>query len=239
MSNDENTPQEMRIVNTVPWLYAELKSNGYPVVYTSHEQVADAVRYELERGCETAEKVMRYAELLYNQERAWRNESENGHMEPWEPTDIEGPVYADDLRHQDYMIARATLEYQDNGERVNDQLFVLKRHFRGPWFVLAGSQSQCYGGPEEGGWWYSDTVYNRWTMCRTEEEANALCNALRAQAKGDKVTSDDLSLLGLEESSVYPEGYIPTGWSSRNKPTFTVALWPVLGSTLPHRPVYE
>lgn len=42
------------------------------------------------------------------------------------------------------------------------------------WYVSLIEDVQFYGGPEEGGWWGTDSVLIAYQHCETEERANAL-----------------------------------------------------------------
>lgn len=203
-------------LRSIPWMYADLDPRATRPVLVSD---AESLRWFLEGGsehCETCASILASAKWTYTRE-----------TDNWWET-------ADEKTRDDYIWRANNERYEHEhtdtyGETQRIDL-VLDSRFRGPWFVMRGRSDQCYGGAEEGGWWYHSESYQSWTMCSTEEEARAICNALKAQHSGERLSGDDLSLLGLEESSVYPEGYIPKGWSSRGRPLYVVCAWPQLGS---------
>ena len=83
----------------------------------------------------------------------------------------------------------------------------------GPYYVTCISWSRCYGGPEEGGWYYTAPDLVKWCALPTYEMAEWLAKTLTEKAK-EKKYEPQYSALGGDDSvnSVYPEGYIPTGW---------------------------
>lgn len=85
-------------------------------------------------------------------------------------------------------------------------------------FVSIYHQNQCYGGPEEGGWWYPVLKLEGGTPFPTRKAAEDYIKIAEEEVKADnKSTQPDRNRatanLPDEESASYPEGYIPTGWS--------------------------
>ena len=94
-------------------------------------------------------------------------------------------------------------------------------------YVVIVGFDQCYGGPEEGGWYYQSEDLIKWTSCRTREEADALILEYNTLKKQDMALHQmDLSALGDGDtaSSTYPEGYIPRGFCF-NKTTHAQHQW--------------
>lgn len=104
---------------------------------------------------------------------------------------------------------------------------------------------QCYGGPEEGGWWYTVSKLDSYIYCDNHEQAERLIKeaeqelaAMNIQRRKDYASSYDR--LGEESSSSYPEGYIPTAWSDGGE--YRLIIESVLGSqdnSNAPRPHYE
>lgn len=84
------------------------------------------------------------------------------------------------------------------------------------------SVSECYGGPEEGGWWYNNYHLKAYRICRTEEEAT------KTRKEMQKCVDEQEKIYKRERHRYYEtlpdpdetpcpvggaEGYIPTGWS--------------------------
>jgi hypothetical protein len=74
--------------------------------------------------------------------------------------------------------------------------------------------SRCYGGPEEGGWWYDDWNYQGSIRCIDERQAQDLKREMEQDPALEPVRNyEAYDALGDESNSSYPEGYIPTGWN--------------------------
>lgn len=85
-------------------------------------------------------------------------------------------------------------------------------------YLSVYSVERCYGGPEEGGWWYDVRTLEGSEWFATEAEARAVEQELRAAPALATVRHEGAyDALGGDDtvSSSRPEGYIPTGWSDR------------------------
>ena len=85
-------------------------------------------------------------------------------------------------------------------------------------FVTIYNVEQCYGGPEEGGWWY-----DWWTPCESFEVANREAADQLCTLVGDycKLKTDSEAMQRARNTANMPEGdspyrdtegYIPKGW---------------------------
>lgn len=107
---------------------------------------------------------------------------------------------------------------------------------------------RCYGGPEEGGWWYDCWTLQGYIPCANEAEANKVIEESQEELKqkNHELRYEDnkyaYEALGDNDtvSSSYPEGYIPKGWSDGGEYQLIVEF--VLGSqdtSARGRPHYE
>jgi hypothetical protein len=82
--------------------------------------------------------------------------------------------------------------------------------------------SRCYGGPEEGGWWYTIRSLEGYIKCHSKEQAKARLSAVIAEV--EKMNKDEApqryrAFAALPDEDLEPvpagcgEGYIPAGWS--------------------------
>lgn len=104
---------------------------------------------------------------------------------------------------------------------------------------------RCYGGPEEGGWWYDvmkleSTIYcDNWEQAdRIVEESKEELERQNVQRRKDYTFAYDQ--LGDDSTSSYPEGYIPNGWSDGGE--YRLITESILGScdnSNAPRPHYE
>lgn len=53
-------------------------------------------------------------------------------------------------------------------------------------YVSVYEVSRCYGGPEEGGWWYNWLEYTGRSLCRRVKKAARVAEALRAELLDDQ-----------------------------------------------------
>jgi len=86
-----------------------------------------------------------------------------------------------------------------------------------PRFVSIYRRHQCYGGPEEGGWWHTRNILEGSIPFPTEEAAEQwLEEAKRQVEEQNRAEAPDrhraMASLPDYESAYYDEGYIPTGW---------------------------
>lgn len=92
---------------------------------------------------------------------------------------------------------------------------------------------QCYGGPEEGGWWFTVRKLDSHIYCDNREQAERLiAETQETLALLNNIHRADqaeaYNVLGDESSSCYPEGYIPRGWSDGGQ--YELIVESVLGS---------
>jgi hypothetical protein len=114
-----------------------------------------------------------------------------------------------------------------------------------PCYVSIYRHQRCYGGPEEGGWWYDGYELEGGVpfASRTAAE-NYLAKKQEeiAQRNRDEAPIRDraLALLPDEESAYCGEGYIPKVWSDGGK--ITILIETILGeqdNSRSPRPHYE
>jgi hypothetical protein len=74
--------------------------------------------------------------------------------------------------------------------------------------------ARCYGGPEEGGWWYDAWVFQGSVKCATREGAEKIREDMLKELKPERNPHAYAALGGDDTcTSSCPEGYIPRGWS--------------------------
>ena len=89
--------------------------------------------------------------------------------------------------------------------------------------LSAYTVEQCYGGPEEGGWWYSWYTFQGAKRYETTEAAEAARDRLvawiREQNKQEQDRANRVTAALPDDPGPYldTEGYIPTGWSDGGK----------------------
>lgn len=95
---------------------------------------------------------------------------------------------------------------------------------QGPFYVTCVRWDSCFGGPEEGGWYYSAPSLVKWCAVPTYEMGKWLAETLNEKAK-EKTYRPVYSALGGDDtvSSTYPEGYIPRGWVGDRDIVFRVS----------------
>lgn len=106
--------------------------------------------------------------------------------------------------------------------------------------------AQCYGGPEEGGWWYDHLRLEAYRICKTEEEARETKRQMRefVDQKNEEYKANKYRHYeALPDPDEYPdpscnEGYIPTGWSDGEEFEIITENYPGENETQ-GRPVYE
>jgi hypothetical protein len=87
-----------------------------------------------------------------------------------------------------------------------------------PRFVSIYRRCQHFGGPEEGGWWYSRDSLEGSIPFPTKEDAEKwLEEAKRQVEKQNEIDAPKrhraMANLPDEENAYYDEGFIPTGWT--------------------------
>ena len=60
--------------------------------------------------------------------------------------------------------------------------------YRGPWYVNVYDEGQCFGGPEEGGWWYDAGAPVESILCRAYSEAVAVLEERRQRCDDENST---------------------------------------------------
>ena len=120
-------------------------------------------------------------------------------------------------------------------EQLKDQTYA--------YYVSLYRVEQCYGGPEEGGWWYDLWTIVRYKPVQTENEGYSLVEKMHELirvAEGQEPYVDRFASLPDEDEvpcpAGYPEGYIPTGFSSSEKLQAVVEEYPGENRTkeIPH-----
>lgn len=109
----------------------------------------------------------------------------------------------------------------------------------GPFYVLEIIMRECYGGPEEGGWWYCSQDLVRWCALPSKEKALALIEFMKSRDIDRPEFKPNWETLGGDEtvSSTYPEGYIPSGWTVNRNREYYLSHCPALPRQ--ERPYYE
>ncbi|MAK37244.1 MAG: hypothetical protein CMC15_13910 [Flavobacteriaceae bacterium] len=104
------------------------------------------------------------------------------------------------------------------------------------WYVMITRDREVYRGPQEGGIMGVDSEFIKWTSFATKEEAFRFVRAYNAEAQG-KRKNGDYTLLGDDEtvSSIYPEGYIPTGWVASSSYSAQMVILPYMVEQEPWR----
>ena len=94
-----------------------------------------------------------------------------------------------------------------------------------PAFVSVYSHGQCYGGPEEGGWWYDVVKLVGSRRFPHREEAEAYLEQQKAEVERrnkEAAPARARAYASLPDCDEEPlpdagEGYIPAGWSDGGK----------------------
>ena len=117
-----------------------------------------------------------------------------------------------------------------------------------PVFVSLYETSRAYGGPEEGGWWYTNYNLESSKKFYDREEAENFAERLEGEIEQQNLNEESLSSTRGFESipespevskSLYPEGYIPLGFSGSAK-NYIVMVEDVSGENeTKERPHYE
>jgi len=127
-----------------------------------------------------------------------------------------------------------------------------------PAWVSVYRRHQCYGGPEEGGWWH-DLVFSFSVICQAAEPDQLLgtipfatrstaekwlevAKADVAKANRAEAPSRHAAMANLPdiETAYHDEGYIPVGWSDGGELWVTVESSPGQSdNTKEPRPHYE
>lgn len=91
-----------------------------------------------------------------------------------------------------------------------------------PAYVSVYHRERCYGGPEEGGWWYDRCELQGSKAFASREEAEAWLESAKVEVeriRREEAPARARAMASLPDEDVVPcpancdEGYIPTGWS--------------------------
>lgn len=112
-------------------------------------------------------------------------------------------------------------------------------------YLCVYRRHQCYGGPEEGGWWYDRDVLeshiafpSREVAEKWLEKAKALAEDINRSEAPQRHTA--MASLPDIETAYHPEGFIPRGWGDGGE--VWVAIEKTLGASdnsKEPRPHYE
>lgn len=96
-----------------------------------------------------------------------------------------------------------------------------------PCFVSIYRTEQCYGGPEEGGWWYDVTVLDGSVPFASHEAAEEWMEAAKSQVEtinAEEQPDRNRAMANLPdiETAYHDEGYIPQGWGDGGKLWITI-----------------
>jgi hypothetical protein len=85
-------------------------------------------------------------------------------------------------------------------------------------FVSVYRRLQCYGGPEEGGWWYDRNVLEGGVPFINKEEAEKWMENVKKEIEienEEEQSSRNKAMTSLpdHETAYHPEGYIPRDWN--------------------------
>jgi len=96
------------------------------------------------------------------------------------------------------------------------------------WYVMITSSQQCYGGPEEGGWYYQREEFVKWCAVPSRQLALEIVAEYNMMKQPDYKPNWDA--LGDDDtvSSSYPEGYIPSSFVFRKDNYAEVCVLPCL-----------
>jgi hypothetical protein len=100
------------------------------------------------------------------------------------------------------------------------------------YYVSVYNIESCYGGPEEGGWWYDWYIYVGAVYYETEEEARKQSSATYEKLKKENAGREGERRQAIanmpEGDSPYldTEGYIPKGWGDGGKLCVVVEQYP-------------
>lgn len=91
-----------------------------------------------------------------------------------------------------------------------------------PCFVSIYRESRCYGGPEEGGWWYSRSEFEGGIPFQTREEAEKWLETAMKEVEAANVKTSPARAMAMAnlpdvETAYHDEGYIPQGWNDGGK----------------------
>jgi hypothetical protein len=89
-------------------------------------------------------------------------------------------------------------------------------------FVSRYTREICYGGPEEGGWWYDWNTYDELiAICPDEENAISVCRALNIkQQTDDKEQNIDYYSVNADPHFIYDVEDFPAQNESTERPRY-------------------
>lgn len=145
------------------------------------------------------------------------------------------PQYADlDIHEAIYCLTggihHQAMNIADDGSHYADECPVEQ------WYVMILRQNRVYRGPQEGGIMGVNEEFIKWTSFNTKKEARRFVKAYNIEAR-EKKRDGDYSILGDDDtvSSIYPEGYIPTGWVASTETFARLCVLPYLSPPQPWR----
>jgi hypothetical protein len=87
-----------------------------------------------------------------------------------------------------------------------------------PCYVSVYRVDRCYGGPEEGGWWYKRYVLEGSLPFANPTAAESWLDVAKAEVEAENARTAPeryraMAALPDHETAYHDEGYIPNGWS--------------------------
>lgn len=151
----------------------------------------------------------------------WKTEREDDLMEKWlEKKDLCWSKLTAKQKN-DLTYAATRDAHNEFAYKCSEGALVDEKEWKetGPFYVVCQREDQCYGGPEEGGWYYHRPSLVKWCAVPTHEMAVELQKTLTAETQAQPEYRPRFQELGGDDTvnSTYPEGFIPRGWvGSRN-----------------------
>jgi hypothetical protein len=104
------------------------------------------------------------------------------------------------------------------------------------WYVMITRDERVFVSPAEGGCYDTVSHFVKWTCFDTKEKALNFVRAYNLEAMKKRMDGD-YSLLGDDDtvSSIYPEGYIPTGWVAESSCLARLVILPFVPEREPWR----
>ena len=104
------------------------------------------------------------------------------------------------------------------------------------WYVMITRDERVFVSPAEGGCYDTVSHFIKWTYFDTKEKARNFVRAYNLEAMKMRMGGDH-SMLGGDDtvSSMYPEGYIPTGWVAEKCNSAQLVILPFVPERQPWR----